>query len=98
MVARRVDEPPRLLGKANTDPQYPAARRSPAHGAINGRGLRGAAREQGVVVREAEVRARARLKPSRTDMTADEARIDIARANAALHRALMRLKVKGHAR
>ena len=40
MVARRVDEPPRLLGKANTDPQYPAARRSPAHGAINGRGLR----------------------------------------------------------
>jgi F-type H+-transporting ATPase subunit epsilon len=48
--------------------------------------------------KEAEVRARARLKPSRTDMTADEARIDIARANAALHRALMRLKVKGHAR
>jgi F-type H+-transporting ATPase subunit epsilon len=45
--------------------------------------------------REAEARARERLKPRRSDMTADEAAVDIVRANAALHRAIMRLKVRG---
>ena len=48
--------------------------------------------------REAEARARERLKPRRTDMTADEAAVDIVRANAALHRAIMRLKVRGRKR
>jgi len=45
--------------------------------------------------RSAEERARERLKPARTGMTAAEAKIDIARANAALRRAIMRLKVHG---
>ncbi|MCL4161264.1 UNVERIFIED_CONTAM: hypothetical protein GTU68_027074 [Idotea baltica] len=48
--------------------------------------------------REAEARARERLKPQRSDMTADEAAVDIARANAALHRAIMRLKVSSRGR
>lgn len=47
--------------------------------------------------RESERRARERLKPRRTDMTAEEAKVDIARANAALRRAIMRLKVRGYA-
>ncbi len=46
--------------------------------------------------KEAERRARERLKPSRTDVTAAEARIDLARADAALRRALMRQKVYGY--
>jgi F-type H+-transporting ATPase subunit epsilon len=45
--------------------------------------------------KEAEARARERLKPQRSDMTAEEAAVDIARANAALHRAIMRLRVHG---
>jgi len=47
--------------------------------------------------REAEARARERLKPRRTDMTAEEAQVDIARAQAALRRAIMRLHVHGYA-
>lgn len=48
--------------------------------------------------KEAEARARERLKPKRSDMTAEEAAVDIARANAALRRAIMRLKVRGGGR
>lgn len=47
--------------------------------------------------RAAEERARERLKPRRTDMTAEEATVDLARASAALRRAIMRLKVHGYA-
>ena len=45
---------------------------------------------------QAETRARKRLKPRRDDMTAEEAQVDIARASAALRRAIMRLKVHGY--
>jgi F-type H+-transporting ATPase subunit epsilon len=45
----------------------------------------------------AEERARERLKPRRTDLTAEEATIDIARAQASLLRAIQRLKVHGYA-
>ncbi len=48
--------------------------------------------------RKAEARARERLKPQRSNMTAEEAAIDIVRANAALHRAIMRLKVSQRGR
>jgi F-type H+-transporting ATPase subunit epsilon len=46
--------------------------------------------------KEAEVRARERLKPRRSDMTAEEAKLDLVRANAALRRSLMRQKVYGY--
>ena len=46
---------------------------------------------------EAERRARERLKPLRTDLTAESAEIDVMRATAALRRAIMRLKVYGYA-
>jgi F-type H+-transporting ATPase subunit epsilon len=45
----------------------------------------------------AEARARERLKPRRSGLTAEEATIDIARAQASLQRAIQRLKVHGYA-
>jgi F-type H+-transporting ATPase subunit epsilon len=46
--------------------------------------------------KQAEARARERLKPGRTDMTAEEAEVDLVRAKAALSRAISRLKVYGY--
>ncbi len=45
----------------------------------------------------AEQRARERLKPHKTGLSAEEATLDIARANFALRRAIQRLKVHGYA-
>ena len=46
--------------------------------------------------REAEKRARERLKPRRTGVTAEEAEIDLVRAQASLRRSLMRQKIYGY--
>jgi F-type H+-transporting ATPase subunit epsilon len=47
--------------------------------------------------REAEARARERMKPRRTGVPAEEAEVDLVRADAALRRAIMRLRVYGYA-
>ena len=46
--------------------------------------------------RQAEARARERLKPRRTGMTAEEAEVDLVRAQTSLRRALMRQKIYGY--
>ncbi len=46
--------------------------------------------------KQAEARARERLKPLHVGLTADSPEIDLLRANTALRRSLMRLKVYGY--